>query len=256
MSASAPVVFVSHGAPTLALDASAGGDFVRLGTALPRPAAILVLSAHWLDSPATIGTVTTRPLYYDFSGFPDELYSVHYEAPPAASLADELQRRLPDLARDDRRPWDHGVWVPLLHMFPRADVPLLELSLPYRQTPRDWYDLGSRLAFLRDQNVLLLASGGAVHNLRQLDWNHGPTPPTWATEFESWLRQTLLAADHDALLDYRNRAPALRQAHPTEDHLAPLLVALGATAARPTAPTFPIEGWEYGSLSRLAIRWS
>lgn len=255
MSTPAPVVFVSHGAPKLALDAVAGADFVRLGAALSRPDAILVVSAHWLDSPATIGTATPRPLYHDFSGFPEALHGVRYDAPTAPALADELQRRLPGLARDDERPWDHGVWVPLLHMFPAADVPVLEVSLPYRAAPQTWYELGGRLAFVREHNVLLLASGGAVHNLRELAWADAPQPPAWATEFEAWLRQTLVAADHDALLDYRERAPGLALAHPTEDHFAPLLVALGATSGNPVSPTFPIEGFEFGSLSRLAVHW-
>lgn len=249
-----PVLFVSHGAPTLALDATAGADFARTAAALPRPRAVLAVSAHWLDAPATIGTRTQRSLLYDFSGFPDELSRVRYDAPAAADVADELQRRVPSLARADERPWDHGVWVPLVHMFPRADVPVLQVSVPYRWSAQQLFDLGAALAPLRDQGVLVLGSGGAVHNLGRLDWRGGDTPPAWAQQFEGWLRRSLQAHDVDELLAYRERAPDLQLAHPTVDHFLPLLVALGA--ARGGDATFPIEGWEYGSLSRLAVQFA
>lgn len=249
-----PVVFVSHGAPTLALDSVAGADFGRLAAAMPRPRAVLVVSAHWLDTPATLGTRTTRELFYDFSGFPDELYRVRYEAPAATDLADDLQRRLPGLARNDERPWDHGVWVPLVHMFPQHDVPVLQLSMPWRWTPRQMFELGQQLAPLRQEGVLVLASGGAVHNLGRLDWRGGDRPTAWAASFEGWLRERLRTGDVDGLLDYREKAPDLKLAHPTDDHFVPLLVAAGAGAAAGPV-TFPIEGWELGSLSRLAVRF-
>lgn len=249
-----PVVFVSHGAPTLALDARAGADFVRLAAALPRPRAVLAISAHWLDAPPTLGTRTPRPLLYDFGGFPDELYHVRYDAPAASDLAADLERRLPDLRRDDERPWDHGVWVPLVHMYPRHDVPVLQLSMPWRWTPQQMIDLGRRLTPLRDAGVLVLASGGAVHNLRRIDWNGSLTPPAWAANFEGWVRERLLARDLDALAAYRDRAPDLALAHPTDDHFVPLLVAAGA-GADDTAVSFPISGFEFGSLSRLAVRF-
>lgn len=250
-----PVLFVSHGAPTLALDAAAGADFARAAAALPRPAAVLALSAHWLDAPATIGTRSRRPLLYDFSGFPDELSHVRYDAPAAARVADELQRRVPSLARDDGRPWDHGVWVPLVHMYPAADVPVLQVSVPYRWTPQQLFDLGRSLAPLRERGVLLLGSGGAVHNLGRLEWHAGGTPPDWATQFEGWLRDRLEASAIDDLLAYQERAPEVRRAHPTVDHFLPLLVAAGAASVHGGQLSFPIEGWEYGSLSRLAVRW-
>ena len=250
-----PVLFVSHGAPTLALDTAAGADFARLATALPRPDALLAVSAHWLDAPATIGTRAPRPLLYDFGGFAPELYRVRYAAPAAAELADELQRDLPDLARADERPWDHGVWVPLVHMYPAADVPLLQLSLPYAWSPNQLFELGRRLAPLRDKNVLVFASGGAVHNLGAIEWRGEAPPPSWATDFEAWLRDRLGRGANDDLIAFRERAPALRRAHPTDEHLLPLLVAAGAAAPHGGDVTFPIEGFEYGSLSRLAVRF-
>ncbi|MCB9879280.1 MAG: dioxygenase [Planctomycetes bacterium] len=250
-----PSLFVSHGAPTLALDAAAGADFARLAAALPTPRAVLALSAHWLDAPATIGTRSTRELLYDFGGFPDELYRVRYEAPAAADLGARVEELLPGVQRDDDRPWDHGVWVPLLHMFPAADVPVLQLSLPYRWTPKQLFELGRSLAPLRDEGVLVLGSGGAVHNLRAVDWRGDAPPPQWATDYEGWLRERLLAGQADDVVAFRERAPALRQAHPTDEHFLPLLVALGAAADGGDAVTFPIEGWELGSMSRLAVRF-
>lgn len=250
-----PVVFVSHGAPTLALDPAAGADFARLAAALPRPRAVLVVSAHWLDAPATIGTRERRPLLYDFGGFDDALYRVRYDAPAATELAHDLARRLPALRHADERPWDHGVWVPLVHMYPAADVPVLQLSLPVTWSPQQLFELGAQLAPVRDDGVLLLASGGAVHNLGALDWRGGASPPQWARDFEGWLRDRLGAGATDDLIAFRERAPALRRAHPTDEHLLPLLVALGAAQAGSDAVAFPIEGFEFGSLSRLAARF-
>jgi 4,5-DOPA dioxygenase extradiol len=251
-----PVLFVSHGAPTLALDEVAGADFRRIAAGLPAPTAILVVSAHWLTAPATIGTTSTRELLYDFHGFPAELQRVRYAAPAAAELANELLSELPGLRANPLRPWDHGVWVPLLHMYPDADVPVLQLSLPYSAPPARWFELGSALAPWRERGVLVLGSGGAVHNLGQLAWPGGPVPD-WALAFEGWLSERLAAGADDELIRFRELAPAVRLAHPTDEHFAPLLVALGAAAARPgRAVSFPIRGFEFGSLSRLAVGWS
>lgn len=249
-----PVLFVSHGAPTLATDPVRGADFARLATALPRPRAILAVSAHWLDAPPTLGTTTTRELYYDFGGFPDELYRLRYGAPGAPELAKTLIGTVPGLQSAPDRPWDHGVWVPLLHMYPAADVPVLQLSLPFAWSPRELFELGRQLAPLRDEGVLVLGSGGMVHNLGRIDWDGGPPQP-WALEFEGWVRERLAAGAVDDLVAFREKAPALRRAHPTDDHFVPLLVALGAAAERPGAIGFPIEGFEFGSLSRLAVRF-
>jgi 4,5-DOPA dioxygenase extradiol len=250
-----PVGFVSHGAPTLAVDAVRGADLTRWAAAMPRPRAVLVVSAHWLDAPPTLGTTTTRELLYDFGGFPDELYRLRYAAPAATALAEALSARLPGLHRDPTRPWDHGVWVPLLHMWPAADVPVLQLSLPYQWSPRRVFELGRQLGPVRDEGVLVLGSGGMVHNLGRLDRRGTGTPPTWATEFEAWVRERLAARDFDAIAAFRDKAPGLRLAHPTDDHFLPLLVAAGAAADRAGAVRFPIEGFEHGSLSRLAVQF-
>jgi 4,5-DOPA dioxygenase extradiol len=250
-----PVGFVSHGAPTLAVDAVRGADLTRWAAAMPRPRAVLVVSAHWLDAPAALGTSTTRELLYDFGGFPRELYQLQYRAPAAAALAAELGARLPGLARVDARAWDHGVWVPLLHMYPDASVPVLQLSLPYAWSPQRLFDLGRSLAPWRDDGVLVLGSGGAVHNLGALDLGGDAPPPAWATAFEAWLRERLQQSAVDEIVAFRERAPGLRRAHPTDDHFLPLLVALGAASERPGPVDFPVQGFEHGSLSRLAVQW-
>ena len=250
-----PVGFVSHGAPTLALDEAHGKDLTRWAAAMPRPRAVLVVSAHWLHTPPTLGTRTPRELLYDFAGFPAELYRVRYAAPSARELAADLERRVPSLRRDDQRPWDHGVWVPLLHMYPKADVPVLQLSLPYAWSPRQLFDLGKKLVPLRADGVLLLGSGGAVHNLGRLDRGGDTPPPAWATGFEGWLRERLASHAFDDVVAFREKAPDLQLAHPTDDHFVPLLVALGAAAERPNPVTFPITGFEFGSLSRLSVQF-
>jgi len=244
--------FVSHGAPSLALDVPRGRELARWGAELERPRALVVVSAHWERTPISIGTARVRPLYHDYSGFAPELRDVTYAAPAATALADELARGLAEFGveRDDARPWDHGVWVPLVHLFPARDVPVLQLSLPSRAAPAELGRLGARLGVLLDERALLLASGGFVHNLRRIDWSESEPPPAWATDFEAWGRGALERGDLDTLLDWRAKAPAPLVAHPTPEHWLPLLVAAGAA---PRARRFPVEGYEYGSLSRLSV---
>jgi 4,5-DOPA dioxygenase extradiol len=253
-----PALFVSHGAPDLALDRVKGADLVRLGASLPALRAVLVVSAHWERSPATLGTTTTRALLHDYGGFAPELRQVVYPAPAAPDVAERVAALLTGprpLEREPTRPFDHGVWVPLVHLLPRADVPVVQLSLPSRASGADLLALGSRLAPLADEGVLVLGSGGLVHNLRELDWSEREPPPAWASDFEAWARAALAARDGDALADFATRAPALARAHPTLEHFLPLLVAAGAGLARGGAVAFPIGGFEYGSLSRTAVRF-
>jgi 4,5-DOPA dioxygenase extradiol len=226
----------------------------RWGQALPTPRALLVVSAHWQRSPPALGTTVSRPLLYDFAGFPGELSRLRYPAPGALELAAEVEALLPVLHQPER-PWDHGVWVPLLHLFPRAQVPLLQLSLPSQLSPRELVDTGRRLAPLRERGVLILGSGGMVHNLGQLDWSESATTPAWALEFEAWVRARLGEFDLAALSDYRRQAPGAQWAHPSEEHFLPLLVAAGAAAPGPHQVRYPVEGFEYGSLSRLSVQF-
>jgi 4,5-DOPA dioxygenase extradiol len=248
----APAAFVSHGAPTLALDARRGADLRAWSVGLPKPSAYLVVSAHWERTPLRVGTTSTRELLYDFGGFPPELYRVPYAAPGDAPLAQDVIGRT-GAVLEETRGWDHGVWVPLLHMAPDADVPVVQLSLPSRSEPRALLELGRQLASLRERGVFVLASGGLVHNLRAIDFEERTPPPTWATDFEAWARGALDAGDVDALVDYRAKAPALAMAHPTHEHFLPLLVALGAGLDE--SVRYPVSGFEYGNLSRTSVQF-
>lgn len=250
-----PVAFVSHGAPSLALDSRRGAELARWGRALPEPTAILVVSAHWERSPASLGTTEPRPLLHDYGGFGAALRRVTYPAPASPALAELALDLRADLRREPDRPWDHGVWVPLVHMFPAARIPVLQLSLPSQGDPEAIVELGEQLAPLRDRGVLLLASGGAVHNLRALDLREEQGPDPWAREFDDWLREAVAGGDRQALIDWRRRAPDPARAHPTDEHFTPLLFALGAAGAESTV-RFPVEGFEYGNLARRSIEWA
>lgn len=265
--ASLPVAFVSHGAPTLAIDAGKGADLRRFGASLPRPSAVLVVSAHWERTPVATGCEATLPLLHDYAGFPPALAEVDYPAPGAPALAARAGELAGPLERLPQRPWDHGVWVPLVHLLPAADVPVLQLSLPVSRAPgratpeagraaaAQVAALGRRLAPLRREGVLILGSGGLVHALGTLDWSDASPPPSWAAEFEAWAWERLEAGDLDALIDAERRSPGLRRAHPTLEHWLPLLLAAGAAAEGPSAPTLGVRGFEYGSLSRASIRF-
>lgn len=248
-----PVLFVSHGAPDVALDPRRGAEWGDWAASLIPPRALLVVSAHWEATPLRLGTVETRPLLYDFGGFDPALRELRYAAPGAPRLAERVARLLGTEPTPTQRAWDHGVWVPLLHMFPRADVPVLQLSLPTRMPARELVELGARLAPLRDEGVLLIASGGLVHNLRHALTRGADPTPAWATDFEAWVRDTLARQDEDELVDYRRRAPGLRESHPSEEHFLPLLLAAGAAREPSLAPRAKVEGFERSSLSRLCL---
>jgi len=250
-----PVLFLAHGAPPLLDDALWMAQLEAWGHLLPRPRSILVLSAHWEESPASLSSTARVPLVYDFSGFDPKYYRIKYPAPGAPELGVRVRSllagaRIP--AADSERGLDHGVWVPLVAMYPAADVPVLQLSLPTLE-PRPLFALGRALAPLREEGVLIVGSGFLTHNLRELDRGPDPRTPAWAAEFDAWTAEALRKRDVDTLLDYRAKAPAVRQALPTHEHFVPLLVALGASAGEP--PAFPIEGWNLGSLSKRSVQF-
>ena len=247
-----PVGFVAHGAPTLATDPVKGHDLTRWSQAMPRPGAILILSAHWEQAPVTLGTLRAGAIQHDFYGFPEPLYQTRYDSPGAPELAQRLHALLPGPVRREDRPMDHGVWVPLLHMYPAHDVPVLQLSMPTALGPQALLALGRQLAPLRDEGVLLLGSGNLVHNLRRVDWRSGPAP-TWAVEFDQWAKERIEAQDLDALADVLARGPATALAHPTLDHYWPMVAMAGA--AQGDDARFPVEGFEYGSISRRCVQW-
>jgi 4,5-DOPA dioxygenase extradiol len=252
-----PFVFVAHGAPLLALDAGKGAELRAWAEAIPTPRAIVAVSPHWTTRDPTIGATRSRPLLYDFSGFPDELSRIEYPYKPALHAAARVEALLGphmSVTRSDDRKIDHGVWVPLLHMYPRADVPLVQLSLPRRE-PDDLFAMGRWLAPLADEGILLVTTGVLVHNLRRADMTDKATPPAWAIEFDRWCEDVLTRCDFDALVHFRVRAPRLAMAHPTEEHFVPLLVAAGAASTRRRVRvSFPVTGFEYGSLSRRCVQ--
>lgn len=251
-----PVGFVAHGAPTLALDAEKGAPLAAWGSALPRPRAALVISAHWTDAPVLVGQTAGGHIVHDFGGFPESLYRLRYDAPGAPELARRaealLEGRFP-VARRDAQPMDHGVWVPLMHVFPNADVPVLQLSMPRDLSPARLVALGEALAPLRDEGVWILGSGNVVHNLRRLAADGSPTP-SWATDMDAFVAEALARGDVDALADARHRAPDYALAHPTDEHYRPLLVALGAAGGDRARTT--LDGFEYGSISRRSVEWA
>ncbi|WP_043309878.1 class III extradiol ring-cleavage dioxygenase [Pseudomonas sp. ML96] len=245
-----PALFISHGSPMLALEPGASGPaLARLAAELPRPRAILVVSAHWESPELRIGSSPQPATWHDFGGFPAPLYAVQYPTPGAPELAIEVQRLLGEAglssSLDPQRPLDHGAWVPLSLMYPQADIPVLQLSLPSHAGPELQVRVGQALAALREQGVLLLGSGSITHNLGELDWRAGPEAITpWAAEFRDWMVEKLSADDRPALLDYRAQAPHARRSHPSDEHLLPLYFALGAGGE------FHIEhsGFTYGAL--------
>ena len=227
-----PSLFLSHGPPTLAIDPSPARDFLSdLGTQIERPAVVLCISAHWESLRPAVSLAERPETIHDFGGFPDELYRISYAAPGAPALA---QRVVDLLEAAGLRPvpvpdrgLDHGAWVPLMLAYPAADIPVVQLSMQSLTGPAAHYAIGRALAPLRDEGVLIVGSGGAVHNLRH--WFNDPDEiPAWATAFDEWLAATVEAGAVDDLVDYRSRAPEAATAHPSEDHFLPLHVALGA----------------------------
>lgn len=241
-----PVVFLAHGAPPLFDDKEWLGELGAWGKAMPRPEAILVLSAHWDASPAAIGATEKKSLVYDFYGFPERYYQFEYPSPGAPALAARVREALSakNIAWVDRpeRGLDHGVYCPLAGMVPSADVPVLQVSLPGLD-PKTLVAFGRALAPLANEGVLVIGSGFLTHNLRS-----GMVPVTpWAKEFDHWAEETIARRDVDALADFRARAPAAALAHPTHEHFAPVLVTAGAASELGrTDVTFPITGFWNG----------
>ncbi|MFJ8964357.1 dioxygenase [Lentzea sp. NPDC102401] len=252
---SAPVLYLSHGAPPLADDETWTRELKDWSATLPRPEAVLMVSAHWEEAPTTIGATTTVPLVYDFWGFPQRYYDVEYEAPGAPELAADVRKLLGGhVEQDEARGLDHGAYVPLKEMFPDADVPVLQMSMPTLD-PRELHEIGRKLAPLRDRNVLIVGSGFMTHNLSCVNFPAGPDyePPSWSKEFDDWAHQQLANGDVDALLDFQQKAPAAGIAHPRTEHFAPLFVALGAASDEKARTS--VDGFWYG-LSKRSVQFS
>lgn len=245
-----PALFLSHGAPPLADDPLWRRELADWAAGLPRPRSILVVSAHWEKAPLTIGATETVPLIYDFSGFPQRYYRVTYPAPGAPELAADVVTLLGAAHHDPARGLDHGAYVPLVEMYPDADVPVLQISMPSLD-PTVLLEVGRRLAPLRELGVLIVGSGFTTHNLREIDPAAGDraTAPRWSVEFDDWVDRVIAARDVDALLDFQHKAPAVRLAHPRTEHFAPMFVALGASLDR-VDTTAVVDGFWYGLSKR------
>ncbi len=251
---SLPTLFMAHGSPMNAIqDTSFSRAWKALGDALPKPSAILAISAHW----ETVGVaVTAMPhprTIHDFWGFPPALYEVQYPAPGSPELAEQVQHLLDPIPVIADQDWglDHGSWSVLMHMYPKADIPVVQLSLDRTRSPEQHYQLAQRLAPLREQGILIVGFGNIVHNLRAARRDDATPPYAWAYEFETAVREAIAAGDHEALCRWHALTPAAPLSVPTTEHYLPLLYAAAAGAGEPV--WFPTEGIVWGSLSMLSV---
>jgi len=256
---SLPVIFFGHGNPMNAVLKNKYTEaWSSIGKKLPRPKAILCISAHWYVHGAAV-TINTAPrTIHDFGGFPEELYQVEYPALGDPALARRVQELLAPLpvALDDQWGLDHGTWSVLCHVYPKADIPVVQLSIDETRPAAFHYDLGQRLAPLRDEGILIVGSGNLVHNLHVYAWGqHNPKPFDWAVSFERQVREYLMNGNNRPLIDYESLGQDAMLSVPTPDHYLPLLYVLGS---RTTADQiqFPVEGVDGGSISMLAVEFS
>jgi len=242
-----PALFLGHGAPPLVDDPIWPVQLAEWSARLPRPKAILVVSAHWEEAPVTLGATTPVPLVYDFWGFPEKYYRVTYPAPGAPELAQRIRQLLGTetfVAQDPTRGLDHGAYVPLTVMYPDADVPVLQMSMP-SEDPHVLLEVGWRLAPLRDEGVLIMGSGFMTHSFDAIRRMRMGVPgvPNALVEFDAWAAEALARRDLDTLLDYRTTAPGLAYAHPTVDHFVPLFIALGASLDADAVSRTAVDGY-------------
>ncbi len=245
-----PTLFISHGAPDFVIsDSPAIPALQSIGRQFPAPRAILVISAHWIEYPVGVTSGVSPATIHDFSGFDPSLYQLRYPAPGAPELAEEIVQQLrtagQDAHCDPHRGFDHGAWIPLMLSHPNANIPVLQVSLPSPSNLLACSQLGEALAPLRDEDLLIIGSGGSVHNLYALD-REGVTAD-WAGGFENWLQQTLQNGDLDRLNDPAAYTPLFRQAHPTVEHYAPLLTARSAAGGNPTCKRLH-SSFSYGNI--------
>jgi 4,5-DOPA dioxygenase extradiol len=254
MSGLMPSIYLGHGAPPLIDDPFWPAELRDWSAGLPRPKAILVVSAHWESAPLTIGATRSGvPLFYDFYGFPQRYYQVKYPAPGAPELAKNVADLMPDnepIAYQSDRGLDHGAYVPLTVMYPEADIPVLQISMPTLD-PTRLLQLGKRLAPLREEGVLIMGSGFLTHGLPYISFGDPQgKAPAWSSDFDHWTNEALAQGDIDSLLDFKHQAPGMPYAHPTTEHFAPLFVALGAASEVDKTPTTKVDGYWYGLAKR------
>jgi 4,5-DOPA dioxygenase extradiol len=254
-----PAVFLGHGNPMNALHENAWTRaWAALGASLvPRPRAVLSISAHWYIPGTAVTAMPAPRTIHDFGGFPRELFAVRYDAPGDPALAARIAALLAPLPVAADHSWglDHGTWSVLRHVFPQADIPVVQLSIDETRPAAFHYELGLRLRPLREQGVLIVGSGDVVHNLEAYAWGRHPAEPyDWALRFESTVRERLLAGDHASVTDYTRLGDDALLSVPTPEHYLPLLYVLGASTPEELV-TFPTEGIDGGSISMLAVRF-
>ncbi len=250
-----PALYIGHGAPMLLDDALWSSQLGAIAAGIDKPQAILIVSAHWESEPITLSNPAAHsPLVYDFSGFDKKFYEMTYNSPDASALSELIISMMPSnqSVHQSNRGLDHGAWVPLRVMYPDADIPVIQMSMP-TSDPAQLLELGKRLQPLRDQGVLIIGSGFMTHGLRYLrDWTTDALAPTWSSEFDAWAAQALAAGDVDTLSNFKELAPGMPYAHPTVEHFTPLFITLGAATAPDKAPQTLIDGYFMG-LSKRSI---
>ena len=255
MNTAMPALYIGHGAPPLLDDPIWSGQLAAWARDLPRPKAILIVSAHWESAPVSL-SASGAPLVYDFGGFAPKYYQMTYETPDATALAQRVAAMMPStepVHQHATRGLDHGAWVPLKIMFPGADIPVLQMSLP-TDDPHRLMRLGERLRPLRDEGVLIVGSGFLTHGLPFLeDWRIDAKVPGWSKDFDLWAADALARGDVDTLADYRSKAPGMPYAHPTVEHYTPLFVTLGAATTADAPGTQVIDGYWMG-LSKRSLQ--
>jgi 4,5-DOPA dioxygenase extradiol len=257
MTVTSPVIFFGHGNPMNAIGSNEYTEAWRkIGQTTPRPKAILAVSAHWYIPETSVTVSATPRTIHDFGGFPPELYQVKYPAPGDPDLARRVQKLLMPLPVKLDNDWglDHGTWSVLKHVYPDADIPIVQLSIDESKPALFHYEIGQKLAPLRDEGILIIGSGNLVHNLHTYAWGrHKPEPYDWAVRFEQVARQMMLAGEHDSLIHYERLGKDAMLSIPTPDHYLPLLYVLGATH-KDEKIQFPIEGVDGGSISMLTVQ--
>jgi 4,5-DOPA dioxygenase extradiol len=257
MTARMPALYIGHGAPPLLDDPVWSGEMRALAADLPRPKAILMISAHWESAPLALSASGPgTELVYDFGGFDPKYYRMRYDTPAATELANRIVRMMPDTERVHQhasRGLDHGAWVPLKIMYPEADIPVLQMSLP-TQDPEQLLALGARLRSLRDEGVLIIGSGFLTHGLPFLrDFRIDADAPGWSRDFDHWAAEALSRGDVAELAAFRDKAPGMPYAHPTVEHYTPLFVTLGAATDPETPGDQVIEGYWMGLSKRSLL---
>lgn len=251
-----PALFIGHGSPMNTLEDNRYSRVWReLGQSIPRPRAILAISAHWYINTTAVTAMARPNTLHDFGGFPQALFDYQYPAPGDPALAERIQGLLAPLPVVADQGWglDHGTWSVLAHLFPQADIPVVQLGIDATRPHAFHYQLGQQLAVLRDEGVLMLGSGNLVHNLRAVRWGENAEPYAWAARLELLFKHSIAHGNAGALTDYLSLDPEVRLAVPTPDHYLPLLYVLGAQ--RPEDEVcFPVDGIEYGSISMLSVQ--